>query len=61
MKKILLIFMLVLLASCDKKSAIEKQIEEIPVSLTVERFDKIFYETPVSDFVKMKKKYPEFF
>ncbi|MEZ4839464.1 gliding motility lipoprotein GldB [Flavobacterium sp.] len=61
MKKILLIFMLVLLASCDKKSAIEKQIDEIPVSLTVERFDKIFYETPVSDFVKMKKKYPEFF
>jgi gliding motility-associated lipoprotein GldB len=61
MKKITLFFILVLVASCDKKSQIEKQIEEIPVSLTVERFDKIFYETPVEDFQKMKMEYPAFF
>lgn len=61
MKRIVLIFLLIIVASCDKKSKIEKQIEEIPVSLTVERFDKIFYETPVEDFQKMKSEYPAFF
>jgi gliding motility-associated lipoprotein GldB len=61
MKRIVLIFLLIIVASCDKKSKIEKQIEEIPVSLTVERFDKIFYETQVEDFQKMKSEYPAFF
>lgn len=61
MKRIVLIFLLIIVASCDKKSKIEKQVEEIPVSLTVERFDKIFYETPVEDFQKMKSEYPAFF
>jgi gliding motility-associated lipoprotein GldB len=61
MKRILVVFVLILLISCDKKSKIEKQIEEIPVSLSVERFDKIFYETPVKDFQKMKNSHPAFF
>lgn len=61
MRKIVLFFVLVLFVSCDKKSEIEKKIEEVPVSITVERFDKIFYETPVEDFLKMKAKYPAFF
>lgn len=61
MKRIVLIFLLIIVASCDKKSNIEKQVEEIPVSLTIERFDKIFYETPVEDFQKMKSEYPAFF
>ena len=61
MKRIVLIFLLIVVASCDKKSVIEKQVQDIPVSLTVERFDKIFYETPVDDFQKMKSNYPAFF
>jgi gliding motility-associated lipoprotein GldB len=61
MRKFILFFLVVLVTSCDKKSKIEKQIEEIPISLTVERFDKIFYETPVEDFDKMKSEHPAFF
>ena len=61
MKRILVVFVLILLVSCDKKSKIEKQIEEIPVSLSVERFDKIFYETHVEDFQKMKNLHSAFF
>lgn len=53
--------LLLLLSSCDKKNKIEKEIGEIPVSLKVERFDKIFYETPVENFQKVKRQYPYFF
>ena len=50
-----------LLSSCDKKNKIEKEVEEIPVTIKVERFDKIFYETPVENFQNIKQKYPYFF
>ena len=62
MKKILLLSTIVFLVfSCDKKSQIEKEVENIPVSIKVERFDKIFYETPISQLGKIKSKYPYFF
>jgi gliding motility-associated lipoprotein GldB len=62
MKKWLSLFsLLVLLSSCDKKNKIEKEVEEIPVTIKVERFDKIFYETPVENFQNIKQKYPYFF
>ena len=62
MKKILLLSTIVfLIFSCDKKSQIEKEVENIPVSIKVERFDKIFYETPISQLGKIKSKYPYFF
>ena len=62
MKNLLSLFsLLVLLASCDKKSKIEKEVENIPVSLKVERFDKIFYETPVANLSQIKQKYPYLF
>ena len=62
MKNSLSLFsLLVLLASCDKKSKIEKEVENIPVSLKVERFDKIFYETPVANLSQIKQKYPYLF
>ena len=51
----------VFLFSCDKKSKIEKQIEEIPVKIKVERFDKIFFETAPKDLPKLKLQYPFFF
>ncbi len=62
MKKLLSLFtLLVLLSSCDKKNKIEKEIEEIPVTIKVERFDKIFYESPVENLQNVKNKYPYFF
>lgn len=47
--------------SCDQKSKVEKQVEEIPVDIKVERFDKIFFETKPEDLAKIKRQYPFFF
>jgi gliding motility-associated lipoprotein GldB len=47
--------------SCDQKSKVEKAIEETPVTIKVERFDKIFFETPPKDLTKVKKQFPYFF
>jgi gliding motility-associated lipoprotein GldB len=61
MKKYLLIALSIFFISCDNKSKVEKEVEKIPLSLTIERFDKVFYETPISDFQQMRKKYAAFF
>lgn len=62
MKYYLLLFaLLVFFLSCDKKSKIEKEVEEIPVTVKVDRFDKIFFETPPEDLAKIKKEFPYFF
>ena len=47
--------------SCDKKNKVEKAVEEIPVDIKVERFDKVFFETKPEDLAKVKKQYPFFF
>ncbi|KFF19955.1 gliding motility lipoprotein GldB [Flavobacterium hydatis] len=47
--------------SCDQKSKIEKAVEEIPVDIKVERFDKVFFESQPKDLGKVKKEYPYFF
>ncbi|WP_264536361.1 gliding motility lipoprotein GldB [Flavobacterium sp. N1736] len=47
--------------SCDQKSKVEKAVEEIPVDVKVERFDKVFFETKPEDLAKVKKQYPFFF
>ena len=47
--------------SCDKKTAVEKAVEEIPVDIKVERFDKVFFESKPEDLQKIKKQYPFFF
>ena len=47
--------------SCDQKSKVEKTIEETPVDIKVERFDKQFFETAPKDLSKLKKQYPYFF
>ncbi len=62
MKKIAFaLIALVFFISCNKKDKVEEAIEEVPVVLEVERFDKIFYETPVQDLSKIKKEYPYLF
>lgn len=48
--------------SCDKKTKVEKAIEETPpVSLKVDRFDKAFFETPPNELANLKAEYPFFF
>ncbi|MEN2401603.1 gliding motility lipoprotein GldB [Flavobacterium sp. MC2016-06] len=47
--------------SCDQKTKVEKEVEEIPVDIKVERFDKVFFETKPEDLAKVKKQYPFFF
>ncbi|PRZ25135.1 gliding motility lipoprotein GldB [Flavobacterium granuli] len=47
--------------SCGKKDKIDKAIEEIPVTLKVERFDKAFFETKPEDLDKVKQDFPLFF
>jgi gliding motility-associated lipoprotein GldB len=62
MKKFLFIVVFCLFfLSCDKKNKIEESVAIIPVELKVERFDKIFFETPVEDLNKVKKEFPFFF
>jgi len=47
--------------SCNQKSKVEKEVEEIPVDIKVERFDKVFFETKPQHLAKVKKEYPFFF
>lgn len=47
--------------SCNQKSKVEKAVEEIPVDIKVERFDKVFFETKPQDLAQVKKQYPFFF
>lgn len=63
MKKYLFLPLLfsVLLLSCDKKSKIEKAVEEIPIDIKVDRFDKAFFETKPQDLQQLKNQYPFFF
>jgi gliding motility-associated lipoprotein GldB len=62
MKKIIFIITLILfITSCDKKSKVEKAVEAIPVTIKVERFDKLFFETDPKDLGKLKKEFPFFF
>lgn len=62
MKKYFAILMLFfLLASCDKKTKVEKAVEEIPVALQVDRFDQAFFEATPKDLPNLKAEYPFFF
>ncbi len=47
--------------SCDKKTAVEKAVEKIPLEIKVERFDQVFFESKPADLQKIKKQYPFFF
>ncbi len=62
MRRIILVFTLLLaLISCDKKSKVEKAVEKIPVTIKVERFDKLFFETNPKNLGQLKKQFPFFF
>lgn len=61
MKMFLLSSIGLILLSCVKEKEVNENISRIPVSFTINRFDKAFYETPTQDFGKLKATYPYFF
>lgn len=62
MKKYLfLVVFCLFILSCDKKNKVESAVAAIPLKLKVDRFDKIFFETPPQDLEKVKKQFPFFF
>jgi gliding motility-associated lipoprotein GldB len=50
-----------LLLACDKRSKVEQELSEKPLTIKVERFDKAFFETAPQDLPALKAKYPYFF
>ena len=62
MKRTILVFaLLIAFASCDKKTKVEKAVEEIPLEIKVIRFDKLFFETEPKNLGQLKKQFPYFF
>ena len=60
-KNIYLAAFFLLLISCDKKSKVEKAVEEIPVEIKLHRFEQAFFDAKPADLPKVKTAYPEFF
>ena len=62
MKKYFVSFLIIVVfISCDKKSKVEKAVEQIPLKIKVYRFDKAFFETSPNDLHNLKEEYPFFF
>ena len=56
------VFALVLLVlSCDSKSKVAAEIEKIPITVEIHRFDKDFANASVEDLPQLKNTYPQFF
>lgn len=53
--------LIVILASCDKKSKVEKEVEEVPVKMEVHRFDQAFFKSKPEDLNDLRLEYPFFF
>ncbi len=47
--------------SCDKKSKVEKAVEEIPVEMKVVRFEQTFFDAKPENLADVKAEYPDFF
>lgn len=59
MKKYLFLLLTVcVFSACSEKSKVNSEIEKIPVEINLQRFDKDFVETSVSNFQNLKLKYP---
>lgn len=54
-------FLVLLFFNCEKKSKIEKEIAQIPISFEVERFDEKFAKTTPESLQEIKAEYPELF
>ena len=60
-KYVLLLVAAAFFASCKKEDKVTEAIEAIPVKITIERFDTLFYESKPEDLAQLKNKYPFFF
>jgi len=47
--------------SCNKKSKIEREVEKIPVTMKVYRFEQAFFNATPQELAKVKAEYPDFF
>jgi gliding motility-associated lipoprotein GldB len=61
MKKTFILLTTLLLLACNQKSKIEKEVEKIPVSMKVIRFDQAFFNAKPQDLNALKNKFPDFF
>ncbi len=61
MKKYLFIFCLIILVGCEDENKLEEEIAQIPMDVTITRFDKIFAKAELKDLPKLKKEYSLFF
>ncbi len=61
MKYCFLLVFVLMVFGCNSKNKTEKEIEKVPVDITIERFDKTFAEATVKDLPELKKEYPVFF
>ena len=53
--------MLICVFSCQNSSKVEKEISEIKLDLTIERFDQMFATSAPSDLPDLKQNYPFLF
>ena len=58
---LLLLLVLTIAISCKKENQLEKEISNINIDISVERFDKLFAEFSVNELPKLKKAYPFMF
>lgn len=62
MKHYFLLFTIgLLLVSCDKKSKVEKAVEEIPVEMKLFRFEQAFFEATPATLPNVQAEFPDFF
>ena len=62
MKKFtILFFFATIFVACEKKDKVQEQIDQIPLELKVERFDKLFYETNPSELSDLKQNIHSYF
>ena len=61
MKYFFLLVLSLFIISCNTKSGLEEEIENIPITFNLIRFDKEFAATKPSELEKLKNQYPVFF
>jgi hypothetical protein len=61
MKKYIYILTGLLFLSCNKKNKIEREVEEIPITIKTHRFEQAFFDAKPKDLTAVKAEYPDFF
>lgn len=60
-KLILLAILLGTIVACNKQDAVEKEIAKIPITISIDRFDKKFSEVNETNLVALKEAFPYLF